>query len=1261
MTMQGIPSRTNLEVGVKVGKLAAQIINLLLVSFPLSAIIGVERVQAQSIIRAGDGTGTIVDPNGKTYDIHGGQLSGDKASLFHSFEKFGLTKGEIANFISDPSIQNILGRVVGGDPSVINGLIKVTDGNSNLNLFLMNPSGIIFGQGARLDVPAAFTATTANGIGFGSGWFNAAGDNNYAALVGNPTSFAFTMGQPGAIANFANLNLNAGQSLTFVAGTVVSRGDLTVPGGQINVAAVPGKNLVRISQPGNVLSLEVEPLNASGSQPNAWSLPIVSLPELLTAGGVNAGEVKVEQGSAVLGNLNVSGTQPDQNGRKVSVQAGSITTRNIEANGFRGTDNVNITTAGGTSGIGGTGGYGGNVTLTATSGDIRTYDITATGGAGGRGYTSFSGRGRGIGGTGGYGGNVTLTATSGDIRIYDITTTGGTGGTAGGFNDGGIGGTGGYGGNVTLTATSGDIRTYDIITTGGTGGKGDISYFLSRGITGTGGRGGNVTLTATSGDIRTYDITTTGGTGGTGDTGGIGGTGGYGGNVTLTATSGDIRTYDITTTGGAGGTGESSNLLSCGITGTGGYGGNVTLTATSGDIRTYDITTTGGTGGTGETSGIGGTNGINGTLGINAGSLNISGDKITTGNINTSARNGSDINIKSTSQITTGQITTRGFDGRGGNVTLDPPGDIQVSFINTSGTTQGGNVNITTGRFFRATSLIPGTQNSISTIGAGNGGNILISQGGGMNDTPFVIGNSSIANNINANGTFGNITTGSNTLLAGEIFTENLTRGNIQVRTSKTPPRGNKLPRQETPSLLACADSGISELEGKLIREYQKHLGYDLAGKNLVEACQLLHNIQLETGIKPAIVYVTFVPQQEEKSKGINGFLSESEQNPNDQLAIILITAKGKPTYQRIKVEDKPVTRKEVEDKAKEFTDQVSSRSRVEEEQYQASAQQLFKWLIKPIEKDYLEPQKINNLTFILDAKLRSIPIAAMQDERLADCKDKKYANSKQKEDKACGFIIEKYSVGLMPSVSLTDTRYLPVKKAKVLAMGSSRELPATSKELEIITKKLGWGDNFFIDKDFTKTNLSDKRQKSKYGIVHLSTHGKFTDGNPSESYIELGENKRLGLDEIRTLGLDSPTPVELLVLSACQTAKGDSEGKEAELGFGGLATQAGVKSVLAGLWFVSADGALGLTTQFYQQLRTSPIKAEALRQAQLGMLRGDVRIENVNIENKQTLVWLNGNKPEKELLGLKKGDITYEYLSHPYFWSGFTMIGSPW
>jgi len=239
-------------------------------------------VRAQPITPANDGTGTIVTPDGNRFDIHGGTLSGDGVNLFHSLERFGLDAGQIGNFLSNPQIENILGRIVGSDPSIINGLIQVTGGDSNL--YLMNPAGMIFGENAQLNVPASFTATTANGIGFNGGWFNAVGNNNYQALLGNPNSFAFTMEQPGSIINAGDLAVAEGKNLTLLGGTVIHTGTVSTSGGGITITAVPGENLVRISQEGMLLSLEVEPMAATGdsSLPTAVGINPIDLPRLLT-------------------------------------------------------------------------------------------------------------------------------------------------------------------------------------------------------------------------------------------------------------------------------------------------------------------------------------------------------------------------------------------------------------------------------------------------------------------------------------------------------------------------------------------------------------------------------------------------------------------------------------------------------------------------------------------------------------------------------------------------------------------------------------------------------------------------------------------------------------------------------------------------------------------------------------------------------------------------------------------------------------------
>ncbi|NES97306.1 MAG: filamentous hemagglutinin N-terminal domain-containing protein, partial [Desertifilum sp. SIO1I2] len=316
---------------------------ILLATLPLIGTMG-SSVQAQPITPAQDGTNTVIVPNGTQFNIQGGKLSGNGANLFHSFEQFGLSEGQIANFLSSPQIQNILGRVIGGDASLINGLIQVSGGNSNL--FLINPAGILFGLNARLDVPAAFTATTATAIGFGDNtWLNAFGDNQWSTLGGTPNAFQFNLPHPGSIVNLGHLAVPPGQNLSLVGGSVINLGTLETPGGKVTLAAVPGEQVLRVSQEGHLLSLDL-PLSETNLNP-------LSLPGLLTASGLNhadsiqvndRGQVVLSQSGVILphetgvaiasGSLNVSGAT----GGEVNILGDKVglVSANINASGANG-------------------------------------------------------------------------------------------------------------------------------------------------------------------------------------------------------------------------------------------------------------------------------------------------------------------------------------------------------------------------------------------------------------------------------------------------------------------------------------------------------------------------------------------------------------------------------------------------------------------------------------------------------------------------------------------------------------------------------------------------------------------------------------------------------------------------------------------------------------------------------------------------------------------------------------------------------------
>ncbi len=325
-----------LEAGVYQGSLAPPDLSVAPSFSPSNreAIAASEEIlMAQGITSANDGTGTVVNQAGDQFNIEGGSRSGD--NLFHSFEQLGLDAGQIANFMSNPDIQNILGRVVGGDASVINGLIQVTGGNSNL--FLMNPAGIVFGPDAQLNVPAAFTATTANGIQMDDYWFKAMGSNDYANLVGTPNGFAFSTDQPGTILNAGNLRVSSGESVRLLGGLVINTGTISAPGGDITILSVPGENLVSISQEGSLLSLAL-PANAQAAvNGSAQLVTPLSLPELLTGGGLPAATGVVAENGVVK--LTSSDTViPTEAG--TTIVSGVVDAANLAAGGIGGNIDV---------------------------------------------------------------------------------------------------------------------------------------------------------------------------------------------------------------------------------------------------------------------------------------------------------------------------------------------------------------------------------------------------------------------------------------------------------------------------------------------------------------------------------------------------------------------------------------------------------------------------------------------------------------------------------------------------------------------------------------------------------------------------------------------------------------------------------------------------------------------------------------------------------------------------------------------------------
>ncbi|MCI0469728.1 MAG: filamentous hemagglutinin N-terminal domain-containing protein, partial [Nitrospirae bacterium] len=187
-----------------------------------------------------DGTlGLYSDLLGPDYVIMDTMGKQAGANLFHSFREFNVRSGETATFTGHSGIKNIIGRVTGGTTSWIDGIIRSTI--TNADLYLINPSGVLFGPNAQIDIPGSFHATTADYIRLGEeGRFHAARPDQSLLSVDPPSAFGFLSDDPAGISiDGASLETQEGETLSLVGGDLeIVNGVCHAKSGQINLISV---------------------------------------------------------------------------------------------------------------------------------------------------------------------------------------------------------------------------------------------------------------------------------------------------------------------------------------------------------------------------------------------------------------------------------------------------------------------------------------------------------------------------------------------------------------------------------------------------------------------------------------------------------------------------------------------------------------------------------------------------------------------------------------------------------------------------------------------------------------------------------------------------------------------------------------------------------------------------------------------------------------------------------------------------------------
>ena len=269
-------------------------------------------------------------------------------------------------------------------------------------------------------------------------------------------------------------------------------------------------------------------------------------------------------------------------------------------------------------------------------------------------------------------------------------------------------------------------------------------------------------------------------------------------------------------------------------------------------------------------------------------------------------------------------------------------------------------------------------------------------------------------------------------------------------------------------------------------------------------------------------------------------------------------------------------------------------------------SQKVYSWLVQPAEP-LLAQSSVSTLIFVLDGSLRNLPMAALYDGK--------------------SYLVERYSIALTPGLQLLGPiKPLAFQGTEVLLGGITEArqgfaaLPGVQEELAKIAGEAS--SKTLLNQTFTLPNLQKQINSTFIPVVHLATHGQFS-SNLQETYILTWDN-RLNPQDFKSLFgdrlQDEQHPIELLVLSACQTAEGD---KRAALGVAGMAVRSGARSTLATLWAVQDQSTAEFMIAFYQNLaRSGTTKAESIREAQLSLLQN----------------------PE---------------YKHPFYWAPFVLIGN--
>jgi CHAT domain-containing protein len=363
----------------------------------------------------------------------------------------------------------------------------------------------------------------------------------------------------------------------------------------------------------------------------------------------------------------------------------------------------------------------------------------------------------------------------------------------------------------------------------------------------------------------------------------------------------------------------------------------------------------------------------------------------------------------------------------------------------------------------------------------------------------------------------------------------------------------------------------------------------------------------------PAGLRITFTPLPTDKRKGF--------------LDIVLIPLRGDIIGRRVDINTKILA-----SLLRELYEQLGTQQPLKITDSSLPARQLYEIFFAPIAAD-LRRLGVTTLLISADPSLQAIPFAALTD--------------------GIRYFGEQYAFSLTPSIRLTPLQPPETRgQLRTLVAGVSNfpalvPLPLVPQEVRQLRPA---NPDVYLNSAFSPSLLLDTAADPSIKRIHLATHAEFLPGGPAQSRIYTG-TAPLSLAEfskLRQRRLNAP--LDLFTISACRTALGDSQ---SELGFAGLALQAGARTAVGTLWYIDDVATSAFFVQFYRYLDQGLPKAEALQATRLAFANGVVRLQGNRVVG-ETGELLTNLSPDQQAR-INQG------MRHPYFWAGITMLGSAW